>query len=316
MIDDKVLFVLGAGASKPYGYPTGKELRDYITDKSAHDIAVLLDATSYTEEEKEQIIRDFQKFAFKFKTSSIQSIDQYMAIRNEFAEYGKCTIALNILKSENRNEYVYRINEDCNNWYEYLWHRITKDISSQEGIDKILSYNISFITFNYDRSLEHFFYTRLLSTFGKRPVETFSSALHDKKYPFHIEHVYGKIDGYDHKNQLRYGEKVTYSKVTKCMQNINTIYEMQKNKDSVLADLLLDADRIFFLGFGFAPENLTALNLPAQLTGKRNVFGTTLGFTKKERTELFESLRHGAGLGSSDLMLEDMDAYWLLREYL
>ena len=31
MITEETLFILGAGASNPYGFPTGKELRSYIS---------------------------------------------------------------------------------------------------------------------------------------------------------------------------------------------------------------------------------------------------------------------------------------------
>jgi hypothetical protein len=33
MIDTETVFILGAGASKPYGYPTGYELKEFICEK-------------------------------------------------------------------------------------------------------------------------------------------------------------------------------------------------------------------------------------------------------------------------------------------
>jgi len=36
------VFILGAGASKPYGYPTGQELREYICKEFQTDLQTLI----------------------------------------------------------------------------------------------------------------------------------------------------------------------------------------------------------------------------------------------------------------------------------
>ena len=41
MIETPTLFVLGAGASKPYGYPTGPELRSEIVPTLFHGFPII-----------------------------------------------------------------------------------------------------------------------------------------------------------------------------------------------------------------------------------------------------------------------------------
>jgi len=38
MIKEKTVLILGAGASKPYGFPTGEELRREIIDNYVNDV--------------------------------------------------------------------------------------------------------------------------------------------------------------------------------------------------------------------------------------------------------------------------------------
>lgn len=47
MIKTNTLFILGAGASKPFGYPTGKELRDLIRGQRNDNIIVRALAGAY-----------------------------------------------------------------------------------------------------------------------------------------------------------------------------------------------------------------------------------------------------------------------------
>ena len=48
MIERKTLFVLGAGASKPYNYPTGRELKTYIVRSFPADFRTILNQTPKT----------------------------------------------------------------------------------------------------------------------------------------------------------------------------------------------------------------------------------------------------------------------------
>ena len=49
-------------------------------------------------------------------------------------------------------------------WYEYLWRRLQDETGGD--LEKLMQNKLSVITFNYDRSLEHFLFTAIKATYG------------------------------------------------------------------------------------------------------------------------------------------------------
>ena len=72
MIDTETLFILGAGASVPYGYPTGNQLRIEIYKKFSSDFNSLLqDTTRVDLRYKRAIPAKADEFCRNFKESGI-----------------------------------------------------------------------------------------------------------------------------------------------------------------------------------------------------------------------------------------------------
>lgn len=106
--------------------------------------------------------------------------------------------------------------------------------------------------------------------------------------------------------------------------NIRTIYEESDNPELVEAkNLLKQADEIFFLGFGYAKENMEVLGLPNIIPpGNCLVYGTSIGFCEKE----VERIRNRIVLGlkpdsvgmknEGRIKIESMDCLELLRNHL
>jgi len=128
MIDTDTVFILGAGASVPYGYQTGAELRaeicsefqgkyDQISPKgiSGHINFALSSEGAI-------------KFAQAFKKSSTPSIDLFLARNPEYSEIGKIAIVLSILDAERKSEFREDIDIKFQkqDWYSYLYRRMTK----------------------------------------------------------------------------------------------------------------------------------------------------------------------------------------------
>jgi len=74
-----------------------------------------------------------------------------------------------------------------------------------------------------------------------------------------------------------------------------------------------DARRIFFLGFGYAEENLEILNIPKLFNKEQEVYGTALGKTKKEISGIKSGMQLQKDYG---LFITEMNCYNLLREFL
>jgi hypothetical protein len=86
-----------------------------------------------------------------------------------------------------------------------------------------------------------------------------------------------------------------------------------------IAERFAWAKRIFFLGFGYAPENMKAIGLPYNIK-LHKIFGTARNYSKKEMGEVRESLLRPNLEFTEDeyvkTVIEDNSCYSLLREYL
>ena len=194
MINEKTLFILGAGASCPYKYPTGKELRRLIYEEFPYRYGKLSEKINSSEVgiSRSVIQDDIQlapKFADNFFKSSTPSIDLFLARNPNFSNIGKKAIALSIWLAESKS--CFRENVDQNqDWYSYLYQRMTETLTEPDSYEQINQNKISFITFNYDRSLQFFLYESLTNSFnlGYTAHHPYSNLL-----PFSIQHVYGQL---------------------------------------------------------------------------------------------------------------------------
>ncbi len=168
----KTVFVVGAGASIPYGYPLGYELVDKI-------VAV---AGKSNNEQAEKFIK-------LIKLHDPFSIDSFLAQHcshdPDLTNFGKQLIAEVILSCEDRDKIAGKSNNE--NWYRYLTHAMFADKERLIN-DEPLPFKI--ITFNYDVSLDYYLLERvwkatMLSDDEKKKVL--------KKLDTAITHVYGAV---------------------------------------------------------------------------------------------------------------------------
>src|SRR3990172_1198198 len=177
MLKIPTVFVLGAGASAPYGYPVGRVLVEQIVTRGVPEGSVL----------HTNAFREFQTI---LKESGADSIDAFLERRTDLLPLGKLAIAHALIGYEQHE----RLWEDTritktgpvpiDNWYKYLLNKLLVDVP----FDKLAEMPISFVTFNYDRSLEHFLFTALMRRYGK-PEQDVAAVL--QRIP--IVHVYGDL---------------------------------------------------------------------------------------------------------------------------
>jgi hypothetical protein len=190
MITAPTLFILGAGASKPYEFPTGEGLRDDIVKNFATDFDEL-DGGEKTDH-KVMAREGIKNFIKNFDNSSLKSIDKYLAVNPQNDKYiGKIAITLSILKHENKSCFNEKITDPKEDWYKYLYNRMTEDFNKPDDHKHFFENNVAFITFNYDRSLEYYLYNSLFHSFNQ---ESNNIRNNIKSYnPFKIIHVYGSV---------------------------------------------------------------------------------------------------------------------------
>lgn len=348
MIKEPTLFITGAGASAPYGYPTGEGLRKKICLEFSNEYSqIIIQNEKPPKDEYGEIRQEADRFTSQFLKSSTPSIDQFLATREEFSQIGKYAIAYNIIKAEIESKFWYQMNDPNEDWYVYLFRYMTKELNTPESYTDFRNNKVTFITFNYDRSLEFFLYTSFLNKwFGeesdflqkapipgefskgnKNPipfeVQSLSKICHYIPFPFH--HVYGKISELHGKQRKIYPMKNDHSLIKSLCNNIRIIYERTNNDILKMKEAIISHKRIFFLGFGYAEENLEALELPNLLTEDHQIFGTAYRFSEKKIRDLKGHFAHKArikepatkrGFMDTQLHFENLNCRQLLETYL
>jgi len=295
----RTVFVLGAGSSADYDFPIGQKLCKLVCDELREGRQYgpdLRDNAGFTDEE-------INKFCRELRLSAQLSVDAFLEHRREFLNLGKAAMALMLVRKEVPGNLWFFGDA---NWMRYMFSRLNAPFESFHEIP------VSFITFNYDRSLEHFLCTALQSKYGKTEAECAAVLEH-----IPIIHLHGRL-GYlpweKGEGQRPYDATINREVLNTCIKNIKVVHEDIKDgrdKDFARAfDLMQDADCIYYLGFGYGPVNMERLKIRDLLAGKLT-YGTGKGLTQHECDEA----RNLVG-GTSQLNpLPGLDCTQLLRNY-
>ena len=159
-------------------------------------------------------------------------------------------------------------------WYEYLFNQMGTNL------EDFRNSQLSVITFNHDRSLEHFLFLALRHSYGLSDEE---SSKHLKAIP--IVHVYGTLGGSIHfeEHSRTYNDEFTPSIAELCASAIKVLHEGTTD-DPELA--VVEAVRVLRPGgqmmiVDFAPHNVEEL--------RRNHAHHRLGFPTGEVKSWFEN---------------------------
>jgi hypothetical protein len=286
-----MVFILGAGASKPYGYPLAQELVEQIAFDDPHDKSPL------------RTRHEFEGLQKNLATSKARSVDVFLGrdSQKRFQDVGLWAIAEKLIKCEQRNNIFGRTTEVGpphqrsvidDDWYAYLFNTLTEHITDLKDVGTL---PISFITFNYDRSLEYFLERYLSSNFPDNPP----SEIWDTVGKIEIRHVYGRLDKFQwevapQQKGRDYTDTITQQTVKTAAAGIRVMHQGADSPDTKAelvraGELMAEADAIFFLGFGYHPQNMARLHVPfdrleIRVDRKqiRQVFGTVYKMTVAE----------------------------------
>jgi len=180
MITTPTVLVLSAGASYPYGFPTAKGLKELICEQFSSTRATASQLISCLNPEgSEYAPEEFSTFRDAFLKSGQPSVDAFLQRRPEFLGVGKLAIAFCLMPFE-REEKLYH--PDGKDWYEYL------SVKLNSSFEEFGENKLSIITFDYDRSLEHYLLNSLINLHGKTRDECVKALA---QIP--IVHVYGHL---------------------------------------------------------------------------------------------------------------------------
>jgi hypothetical protein len=312
MITENTVFIVGAGASRPFGYPTGIELRRQICAEFPKQLNFLLTGQPiFNRDHSPKAVVDALDFSQAFRDASVRSIDRYLAINQEFSEIGKMAIALSILDVESRSKFDDGLED---NWYFYLYNRMVDGFRTADSYEQFGDNKVTFITFNYDRSLEHYLFKCLRATFPGVPEKEIVKQLN--RIPIH--HVYGQVDTLPWQGGNKaYGAKYGYEDLLSITHNIKTMFERTGPETQQVASRINGARAIYFLGFGYDASNMKTIGLPEALNAGHNVFGTYKGAKQKEANDAAVFLIRTTKLPLKRVQLRpDCGCLDLLREHL
>jgi len=273
MIKVPTVFVLGAGASHPYGLPLGSELRDNILnhfnlDHLDHSVE-LFNTTPFGRPEVDRFIS-----ALRF--SGLGSVDAFLERRPEFMDVGKAIMGIELLHNEAQARF--RLWQNGLNWLTYLYGAMIGS-SLEEFADNA----VSFITFNYDRNVEHFLFVSLKNSFGRSEDKT--AAVVQKIPIVHLHGRLGHLPWQGERATIDYGDdQIDVRKMEIVTRQIKVVHEeLTDGRDQDFAqakELLRKSESGYLLGFGFGTRNVQRLDLIDH--APRSFLGTAYGMTQRE----------------------------------
>lgn len=255
MITKPTVLVLGAGASIPYGYPSGAGLvKDIFTNITSNNWRETYNRCGLDPKEMDVLKSELY-------LSQKSSIDAFLEHRPELMKAGKVAIALSLLSKENPDAFNdFDVREK--GIYHFLYNSLTT--SWKEFIEN----KLTVVTFNYDRSLEYFLFSALKHSYNKSDSEV-AEAIRS----ISIIHVHGSLGplpwqesgGIDYYPLFGRGNDPYEmgKRIKVASENIVIVSEAQpKSKEFEFANnQIIEAERIYFLGFGYYPANLERLGL-------------------------------------------------------
>ncbi len=299
MFKKKTVFIVGAGASKEVGLPIGDELKlkigvkldirfDNGYDLSAGDPKIVEAVRHILHEKQERDINPHCQAGRIIASAMHQalSIDNFLHTHSDnelIVQMGKLGIAATIMEAESSS----KISGDQRRYGQInfashpdIWHntfcKMLCEGVQTRGLEKLFE-NVSFITFNYDRCIEHYV-SQWVSNYMQIPLPD-AQELTGK---LTVIHPYGQVGRLPwQRNGLTsvpYGSSVEGQTLPKIASHIRTFTEQVEDETvpEKMRELIEEAQQVVYLGFSYGSMNMDLMRLRRRCSMK-TVRGTALG---------------------------------------
>jgi hypothetical protein len=320
----KYVFIIGAGASIPYNFPSGYDLFHIIkTEVVKYAKEYIKDPPPCVSINTELVLGEATQFSSALSSIDGISIDKYININKKYERIGVRSILSAIIRRELTMHLPINRRDITDNWYSYLFQKMIEGLNTADELLEIYKNKVSFITFNYDRSLEEYLYLNfcgLLKNSGKLNEEITESIR-----KIEVIHVYGQaglLPWQAEVNQkeliLDYGnyKRSSFENADRVISLIEVMYSKRESSATItrIKEIINMADRILFLGFGYDDDNLKILGFPIDY-GKE-IMGTALHKTSNEILHNENKLFRNPVTSNHARSLVDCNSTALLRDYL
>jgi SIR2-like domain len=313
VIQNNTVFVVGAGASVPFKFPSGRGLLRQHKDTSA-DLLRGFTGDAISEAEAASL-HD------ALRGSEDDSIDALLEYRPDLEHAGKLLIASKLLGNE---EHCVDRRDWDNDWIQYLIGRMTEGARSVEAFCS--GNKVTFVTYNYDRLIE-FKMMNHLRVKWRASDEEQAKAL--KRIPvIHLHGSLGPIAPGD--DRVPFGaivaqsdpdarQKQRASLVSRAANSIRIVHQVADADEAFRSarGALTAASVVFFLGFGFGAENVRRLDF-SNLPTAAPLYATRFGMTDQEYNRFFIRPLQASSRGQMLAAVPSGSAQWdclqLLRE--
>ncbi|CAN7338336.1 hypothetical protein LJR090_002571 [Bosea sp. LjRoot90] len=322
MFRKKTLFILGAGASCELKLPSGeqliplitnflqlsrnsfdlegnKELIGYISDMHNNNYAGLsIDPATKAVYSPNQLIETVQ-FLRRALPQAI-SIDNFLDAHKSdkcLIFLGKLAIAFCILSAERQSALFKKETEQLtikaetikDTWYDKFFKMLNESVST-DNVDDIFS-NISIISFNYDRCIEHFLYLSIMNYYKLEPEA--AKIILSKLQLYHPYGQVGMMPWHKSGFAARFGgsDHIRAEQLLNHAAQIKTFTEREHDPAFVeqMQRAVMHAQTIVFLGFGFHPLNMELIRPKNSVVN--NIFATGYRVSSANRIMLQQETR-------------------------
>ena len=307
------VFIIGAGCSVPYGFPTGAMLmqklksfeygRKFPRDPNDSSDIFLVDlyqehfgysstdnkikyqsdyakVLPYPEHEKlynqlmDEIVLPFSR---SVRNSMMVSTDEFLKNRLSQEKSNEVDFGKRLIAYE-----ILKAEQTSRLWnIDWIQHLLSR-IDQQPNWEEILKETV-FLTFNYDRVLEYCIFLYLTS--DKQYSDADAHAFIKDMKIFHVNGFIGSLE------EIPFGavENGKYQEIAKRME---TVWEKRQNRDESEKEkyqgFLKNAQRVYFMGFSYIPDNLESIGIyrGAGIIQDAKVYATAMGLSSQNRLRI------------------------------
>lgn len=340
-MDNKVVFVIGAGASKEAGLPTGIELKEQISnmldirfdynnqESGDYVITQVLRDLVKTEDGREGDINPYLHQAWHIRDALplAISIDNFIDSQRENERIkllGKLAIIRSILEAESVSKLYFErdridssidLNALDETWYLPFFQLITENCQLNDLEERFRS--IVLIIFNYDRCIEHFLIHAIQKYYKTSAINAaglFSS--------INIYHPYGSVGNLPWgkgNSPIEFGQKVNAKQLFQLTKKIKTFTEgTDPDSSEIIAirEHVLNASKAIFMGFAFHKLNMTLIT-PNDIQPRPNgfkCFGSAYGISESDK-EAIKNQINELYAENVETNIEQLPCFKLFNEY-
>lgn len=264
MIKQGSVLILGAGASKPYGFPLGTELRHNIIEmlKAPNTPGYrALDSCGFSS-------TDISTFREELHDSLHDTIDDFISDRPSRRAIGTHAIVIALMMCE-EHDHVFPKKD----WYPHLLPLL----DFKTGAETISG----IITLNYDRSLEHYISHSISVSYEGDNKK--NALAHYASFP--IVHIHGQLGHYPKHPYKKLG---SIDAIKKAAEELRITSDPDLENSTVYAHARMfcqKAPSVICLGFGYHRRVMERLGLLSS-TNIPELFGTAIKLPQPKRNDL------------------------------